>query len=322
MTHYSTYYFETSAVNYYYDNVFGNDKHYSSLKTKQLQLNKKRKWYISAIVLWELFLSKDKKRRNELFDFSRKLFYDYLMPSPEEIIINYIKSGMNITEKKYLLRSESVFAKEWEKACSDLNYWFEPNEEQLIRYTKHLRLLGDILNKATQGYVLQTFRDIDSNTNKIHGAFLKSIWDKVIKELSSNPDEKSKLYVYISIHITMFILCYGLCFDQKIIENFWKEKRIESPLARLEYCANNYIDIFFRGPIGNISLMILHQISSRFNRGMYFDSLHTIYISYSDLFFTNDSNLPKIIDTYDHFNMRKIISVKDTEVVNIQTDFN
>ena len=68
--------------------------------------------------------------------------------------------------------------------------------------------------------------------------------------------------------------------------------------------------------------MILHQISSRFNRGMYFDSLHTIYISYSDLFFTNDSNLPKIIDTYDHFNMRKIISVKDTEVVNIQTDFN
>lgn len=322
MTKYSTYYFETSAVNYFYDSVFGNDKLYSSIKTKELQLSKNRRWYISAIVLWELFLSGKKKRRDDLFDFSRKLFFDYLMPSPEEIIINYIKNGLNITENSYLLRSESVFAKEWEKACSDFNYWFEPNNKQLREYTEHFRLLGEILDTTIKGYENLIFNDIDINTIKIHKAFLKSIWDKVLKEFSSNPDEKAKLYVYISIHITMFILCYGVCFDQRIVEIFWKDRGVDSPLARLEYCANNYLDIFYRGPIANISLMLLHQISTQSNRGMYFDSIHTIYISYSDLFFTNDSNLCKIKNTYNHFNTRKIISVNNLEIYNIQMDSN
>lgn len=320
MANYSTYYFETSAVNYLFDNLFNNDEKYSSVKTKKLQLSKSRRWYISSVVLWEIFLSKYEERRSELLDFSRALFYDYLMPSPEEIIINYIESGLNITEEKYLLRSQSLFAKEWEKACTDINFTFNPNDEQLRTYTNHLRFLGDIFNKNTKGYKLETYHNFDSVSSKIDGAFLKSIWEKVINQLSSNPSEKDKLYVSISIQVTMFLLCYGICFEQKIIEKFWENKRIDTPLARLTYCAENYIDIFFRGPIANISLMILHQTTTKYNRGMYFDSLHSIYVTYSDLFFTNDSNLLKIINTFDHFNMRKIIDVKSMEIFSVQTE--
>ena len=171
MNYFETYYFETSAVNYLFGNLF-NDNRFSTVKKKRLQLSKRRKWYISSIVLWEIFLSKNKKRKNQLFDFSRTLFYDYLIPSPEEIIINYINSGLPLIEKKYLLRSKSIFAKEWEKACKDFDYFFAPDENQVAEYTKHLRFIGKYFTKTSKGYSLKSYSDLDSISSKIDSFFL------------------------------------------------------------------------------------------------------------------------------------------------------
>ncbi|MBN2286333.1 MAG: hypothetical protein JXI43_07785 [Tissierellales bacterium] len=53
-----SYYFETSAVNFLYD-IFSKDDEFNSIKTKNLQISKGRKWYISSATLWEIFKTKE-----------------------------------------------------------------------------------------------------------------------------------------------------------------------------------------------------------------------------------------------------------------------
>lgn len=310
MNNFNHIYFETSAVNYLFDNVFNNEK-YSSFETRKLQTAKGRKWQISNIALWEIFLTKKQSRREVLFDFSRSLFHEELLSSPEEIIINYLKAGCPKVEKKYPLISKSLFAKEWKIACNDSRYFFEPNREQLELYTEHFRFIGNYFVKNSKGYIINTDHKFNEFTNKIDNAFLKSIYDKLLKLHSNNPDEKFKLYLSISLQITMIVLCFGIGFDQQTIENFWNQKSKTEPLERLDIVANKYTDLFFRGPLSNIAKMIILQFSDKTGRGLFFDSLHSIYTTYCDLYVSADDHFEKfkndnVIDP----NMHKVINVK------------
>src|ERR1035437_7643512 len=173
-------YFETSAANYLFDNVFSRPD-CSSIKTKNLQKQKGSKWYISNITLWEIFLTKNEKRRYDLFDFSRCLFYDYLIPSPEEIIINYIKGGCPIIEKRYELKSESLFAKEWTMACKNLNYAFQPDRYQLELRSQHFRSICEYFVVTKRGYLLSSYKDFNTISGKLDGAFIEYIFNKLLE---------------------------------------------------------------------------------------------------------------------------------------------
>ncbi len=310
-------YYETSSVNYLFDNVFSNPN-ISSVATKKLQIQQGRKWQISNVTLWEIFLTKDQKRRSDLFDFSRCLFYDTLISSPEEIIINYINNGCSIIEEYYELDSKSLFAKEWAFACKELNYFFEPDREQLATFTEHLRLLSQIFVKKNKGYALKTYKHLDRVSDKISGAFLNSICDKLLKLYVGGATEDEKNYISFSLQIVMIILCYGIGFDQPTIEKFWNKKKSTEPLERLEILVDKFPEIFFRGPLANISKMLMLQSKSKTSRGMYFDSLQAIYTTYADLFITNDEHFLKFkIDNKNDPNMSKIMSVKDLMFFNV-----
>jgi len=304
-------YYETSSVNYLFDNVFSNPN-FSSVATKKLQIQKGRKWQISSVTLWEIFLTKDKQRRSDLFDFSRCLFYDTLISSPEEIIINYINNGCPIIEQYYELNSKSLFSEEWAFACKELDYFFEPDREQLDTFTEHLRFLGQYFVKTNKGYALKTYKYLDEVSDKISGAFLKSIFDKLLKQYIGGATEDEKNYISISLQVVMMILCYGIGFDQPTIEKFWNNKKNTEPLERLEIAADKFPNIFFRGPLANITKMVMLQAKSITGRGMYFDSLQSIYTTYADLFITNDEHFLKFkIENSNDPNMFKVLSVSD-----------
>lgn len=314
----STIYFETSAVNYLFDKVFSSPNH-SSIKTKNLQIKKNRKWYISSITLWELFLTKDITRRYDLFDFSRCLFYDYLIASPEEIITNYVKNNCPQIEKKYDLTSHSLFYKEWTNACKNLAYKFQPERSQIESYTKHLRFLGEYFVKTKNGYVLKSFDDFDQVSTKIDGAFLKYIFNSLQKKYGDNPTEDIKYFIAVSLQVTMMILCYGIGLDQSTIENFWNGVARLEPLGRLEYLLETYPNIFFRGPLANISRMIIQQSQNKTGRGLYFDSLHSIYTTYCDLYVSNDQHFLDFKKTnHRDPNMSKVISVRDMKFFTLE----
>jgi hypothetical protein len=310
-------YYETSSVNYLFDNVFSNPN-FSSIATKKLQKQKGRKWQISNVTLWEIFLTKDRQRRNDLFDFSRCLFYDTLISSPEEIIINYIKNGCPTIEGYYELDSKSLFAQEWTFACKELDYFFEPDREQLNSFTQHLRFLGDYFVKTNKGYLLKSYKDLDEVSDKISGVFLNSMFDRLLKLYVGDATEDEKNFISISLQVVMMILCYGIGFDQPTIEKFWNEKKNTEPLERLEIAVDKFPDIFFRGPLANITKMIMLQSKGKTVRGMYFDSLHSIYTTYADLFITNDDHFLKFkTENEKDPNMFKIMSVHDLKFFNV-----
>ena len=303
-------YFETSAVNYLYDHIF-NTEEYSSIKTRTLQLQKGRKWQISNITLWEIFQTKDRNRRLVLFDFARSLFYNHLISSVEEIIINYINSGCPINEKKYELISQSFLAKEWLKACDNSNYYFEPDRYQLEQRSEHLRRIGKYFNKTENGIYLNSYQEINEGTNKLDASFLKHIFSKLLYISGLEPNEETKNYIIYSMQIVLLILCYGISFDQPLLEQFWNKNKTTEPLERLEIAVNTFPDVFFRGPLANITKMMILQSGNK-SRGMYFDALHSIYITYSDLFITEDKHFLKYRErNFNDPNTFKILQVKD-----------
>jgi hypothetical protein len=302
-------YFETSAVNYLLDNIFSHPEH-SSIKTKELQLSKQRKWFISAITLWEIFLTKNEYRRFELFDFSRCLFYNYLIPSPEEMIVNFIKNGCPKVEKRYNLESKSLFSYEWTKACNDLSYAFQPDRDQLNERTKYIRIIADSLQDTTPTLLSKSMHDLYNSDTNLTNAFLKHIFLEISKPYGDNLNDDLFKFITVTLKVTLILLCYGIGFDQPTIESFWSSIGKLNPLERLEYTLQNYPDIFYRGPITNISKMIIIQ-SFKFGRGIYFDSLHSSYIAYSDLYITNDQHFINFKNTHKNDpNMFKLIDVK------------
>jgi len=309
------FYFETSAVNYLFDNVY-NDEKFSSVKTRQLQILKNRQWQISNVVLWEIFLTKDETRKHNLLDFSRSLFYESLMPSPEELILGYIAKDCPINEDRFPLVSKSLLANHWKIACNDYNYWFNIEEKQIENITNHLRNVNRIFNKKYNGFELKNIRDYNTISDKIDTILLKSLFKRLVSLFRKDPDEKEMQFISISFQLTMILLCYGIGIDFQLIESFWNRDRKTEPLERLGITIEKYPDVFFRGPIANMAKMILVQSKKSPGRGMYLDSMHSVYTTYADLFFTNDSHFLLYADSNDiDFNMKKIINIKEVEFI-------
>jgi hypothetical protein len=53
------------------------------------------------------------------------------------------------------------------------------------------------------------------------------------------------------------------------------------------------------------------QSNWKYNRGVYFDSLHSAYITYSDLYFTADDHFINFKNEISDPNMLKIVHTKD-----------
>lgn len=307
---YQNWYFETSSVNYLLDNLFSKPE-YSSIKTKKLQLRKRRKWYISNITLWEIFLTNNVERRKELFDFSRCLFYKDLMPSIEELLVNYINNGLPIVETRYKLKSNSLFSKHWKKSCRNRAYFFEPNISDLKKHTEYYRFLGKYFIKKNNGFILNFNEKISIDGKELELNKTESSFKKLISEFSEKEFKELEQYLYLAFDLTLIIFCYGINFNQQITESYWKKIGVENPNDRIEYVVEKIPDIFYRGPIANITKMILSQANTKSTRGVYFDALHSIYITYSDLYFSDDehfSNLKTIKDP----NMLKIKKVSES----------
>ena len=308
---YQNWYFETSSVNYLLDNIFSK-KEFSSIKTRKLQLRKKRKWYISNITLWEIFLTGNENRRTELFDFSRSLFHKELMPSIEELLINYIKNGLPTIEQRYKLKSKSIFSKHWKKACKNSLYFFEPNINDLKTHTSYYRFLGEYFVQTNKGYVLDFDVNISVEGKEYEMKKIENAFTNYKTKIGNEKYKKYEQHYNLSFQLVLIIFCYGINFNQEITENYWRKIGINNPNERIDYVVKNMLELFYRGPISNVAQMILLQANTNSTRGVYFDALHSAYITYSDLYFSDDSHFESL-KTINDPNMLKIRKVSEME---------
>jgi len=287
------FYFETSAINYFTHNFSIND----IIATKHFQNAKGNIYYISPICIYEILLTKDELAKEKLIYCSQNLFHNKLIKSPSEFIVNFVKGGIPSIEIPYDIHTELKIGEIWEEICLNKNKSIHVDEKYLHSKAEILRKLSknlyNIINRLTLDITIKD--EIFYNQEMINFNF------NLLNEEYGPFDEIDKKIVKISILFVNYIFCIGVDLDPEPYIKFWDNLGIKSPLDRVLFLFKNYKNIFIVGPFYLMATMAYSQISNgqKSNRGLILDCLHSVYLTYVDVFVTNDSHFDKFSDSVD-----------------------
>lgn len=277
-------YIETSALNALHGDLERED----AIATKA-HLNLKGKgWFISPVVLWEIQATEDQEHREKLIYFAQHLFQDVLLPSPEELLINYIKAGCPTNETKYDLVSSGMYATAWKDICAI-------KEKTLIfDSSAHKHLNGALRKFCKDYYTFAKFDSIDISQDPKTATAQFEIQKLVdyfgLIPQSQREDQAFVRHYRIAAFYVLMFLCAGAAIDRQVIEQFWTALGIQDMSRRIEYTFTELKAVFQRGPMAAITLMTEVQSHRKYSRGMFFDCLHSVYAIYADLFVSNDEH--------------------------------
>lgn len=302
------FYWETSAVNYMSERFDIND----AIVTKAFQSSKGNKYYLSPITIWEILRTKDSFRKEEIIQYCQHLFHDTLLKSPSEFIVNYIRLGCPMRERGTNIHSTSSLNSTWKNLCNNSSLTFIYDFSELEERTK---LLYDLSKQIHQ--IINSI-NLDPIPTKIEYQY-QDLLHRVMNKLNHKDNDPRRIenkIIRISILFILYILCLEMDIWNKDIKDFWRELKIIDPIQRLDYIINNHETLIYRGPFINMAFMAYSQIdgNQKSNRGLFFDSLHSIYLAYTDIFITNDYHFvnvrkQKISPTYD-----KIFHLKEVKI--------
>lgn len=283
-------YFETSTVNFFMEGHSVED----ALATKQLQLNKGRDWRLSSVTLWEILMTSNEARREEIIYFCQHLFGRELLPSPAELIVSYILQGMPKEEKVRELKSTSSIAEVWRDLVDDRNKTFILDHEDIKRRAKLIQShTKDVHELIKHGDLIiapdKSFSGLDSSLSNL------------VKELpfikAGEPTTKEQLLTYkVALYYIMMILCAEAELDNEPIKDFWRKLGIDSTADRIFYVLREIPTIVHRGPFAVMACMTISQASGKYPRGVWLDSMHSIYMTYADKIFTTDGHFQGLRD--------------------------
>lgn len=278
-------YFETSAMNYFFDNRTIAD----AIATKAFQNINGRGWYISPVVLWEMLLTTNENRRENLLYFSQHLFQEDLLPSLEELIVKYIESGCPHEQTRYPLISQGFFSEPWRDICQIKEKTLYFDHEYFVDKT---RIVRDIV-KNIHHFIKYQSIDLSNNYQAVsHQLAIQEILDRfnlVPDELKDTP-EAIKHFRLVVFYI-LLILCIGMSLDNSVIEDFWNKAGVRRNVKeRMEYIFVSYPELVVRGPFQPIAFMTAYQSKNKYSRGVYFDSLHVMYSVYTEMVISADEH--------------------------------
>lgn len=283
-------YFETSAINDFMEGHTVED----ALATKQYQLNKGRDWRLSSTTLWEILMTPDVKRREQLLYFCQHLFSRELLPSPTELIIAYIDQGMPKVETPRTLVSKTPMSDTWRDLVDDRRRTFSIDRDELKHRVDIKRGVSKEINKL----IRNGDRLIDPNSSFAGADFSLS---SLVRQLPI-PDSKGKLSkiellsLKVSLYYILLILCAEADLDNMPIKEFWEKKGIDSTLDRISYVVKELPLLVYQGPFFLMAGMTIQQANRTHSRGVWFDSLHSIYLTYVDMFCTGDAHFKELRD--------------------------
>jgi len=278
-----TWYFETSALNYFTKDRTVED----AIATKAHQSLKGRRWVISSSVLWEILMTSNRAKREKLIYFAQNLFDRELLPSPGEILIEYIKSGFPSIEKPRKLISHTEIANIWRDLVDNPNKTFIYNINDIQQRFNTLKPINKLIHKIINN---ENIPLIDENTEQGFQITLESALNNLKFIKQNNYSKENKKIFKIAIFYMMFILCAESVFENTVIQQFWKEIGIKSTFERIKYALYHFEPIIYRGPLAALAAMVYCQSKKQYSRGIYFDSMHAFYITYVNYFFTNDQH--------------------------------
>ena len=307
-------YWETSAINFMVDKFNRND----AIATKALQKVKRNRYYLSPVTIWEILLTSDSLRREQIIFFIQNLFHDQLLNSPSEFIVNFIDQGCPLFEKKYDFHSKLPIAKTWNNICQNEKMTFILDHQLLKDKSKHLQDISKKLSKIINRIVLDiTVRDTELQLQE-----LLNNYHRTLKQRSEDNDSKEAKIEKIAILFLLYIFCMEVELDSEPIKKFWIRHKKDDIIERLEYLLSNFEILVHRGPFVEMALMAYTQISQgvKSNRGLFFDCLHCVYLTYIDFFITKDDHFVKLRNDSEHILFSRIYHIDEVKLITQKRD--
>lgn len=269
--------------------------------TRPLQEVRGRKWLISPVVIAELLLNSNDERREELVTLSQLLFHRELLPSPEEFLIRYVDDGCPMIERPRPLISTSSLAAVWRDLCEIPEKTFVFSKEAQRKRALGIAGLTKDLHRVTRDRPIA----LSQYGSDIGIDLTLSQLARTLRPPSPDPDTSEEHLVIrkLGIFYTLLVLCAGLGPDPETIERWWRSKGISGVLDRLFYLLRYHEEVTYRGPIAWMAHMTEVQCRSKYSRGIYWDSLHSMYVTYVDRFFSEDGHFRDLSESVDgHLN--------------------
>lgn len=283
-------YLETSALNEFMTGRTVQD----ALATKQFQLDKGRDWRLSPVTIWEILMTSNEQRREDIIYFCQHLFSRELLPSPSELIVPWIEEGMKKTEGPRNLTSNTAVAETWRDLVDDRRKTF------FLDYREFKAKMKRCQSNTKSIYQVIKNGDIIIDSNSNFSGLDYSLCNLVnelpfVKEGEILPDEEYLAYK-VSLFYILFFFCAGADFENYAVDEFWKKRGIKSVQDRIFYVLSELPKLVHRGPFILMSYMTIAQSSKKHSRGVWYDSLHSIYITYVEKMFTNDGHFKGLRD--------------------------
>lgn len=287
----SIHYLETSGLNVLADNL--SDFDFNALAQSILKFD----WCISAVVLWEVLLNSSDSRRDFLIYWAQFNCANYLLKSPTELIVSYLRQNTpDIDRKQFWHNRESdlELAKVWARIHRKLDRTIPVDLDELKERSAPLRQLSRLYGGL-----------IESMTDKSSDGYDEEYFHKRMADLATSLDASNyhdrldEKLVKTSLILGLFFLCIGVELDNSLIREYWKPSEIDDPFERLEFLIESVPKIFVKGPIIEMALMMEAQSesSSSTNRGSIFDSMHTVYCYYADNVISEDGHFHSASDS-------------------------
>ena len=233
-------------------------------------------------------MTSDQVRREEIIYFCQHLFSRELLPSPSELIIPFIQQGMPKYEKQRELKSNSHIAEVWRNLVDDRNKTFVLDHDELKRKAKLIQTyIKSVHSLIKSGDLIigsnESFAGLDTT--------LSSLVNQLPFIKSGEPTNQDTLLGYkVALYYVLLILCAEAEFENEAIKAFWKNLGIKSTLDRIFYILKELPTLIHRGPFVVMAFMTISQASGKYPRGVWLDSLHSIYLTYVEKIFTSDGH--------------------------------
>lgn len=284
----AVHYIETSALNLFADELQDFDFNFLYQKAMGVDL------CISPVVLWEVLLNTDNARKEALLYWAQFNCADYLLKSPAETIIQYLKAGAPLKDRKdfYLNRATTLpIGATWSSIHRKIDRTIPVDVEELQQRSKPLRDLS------------RSYKDIIlSMTNEAERSNDDDYFHRVMIKLRENlatpiiQSQRNDTLTKTALILGFFVVCIGVDLDNSPVRDYWGAKKIDDPVERLEFLVEDQPIALVRGPLMEMALMMNAQIemSGGANRGTVFDALHTIYCYYAHNTISNDPHFTKL----------------------------
>lgn len=312
-----SWYFETSALN-----EFAKDRSVQdAIATKAFQNVRGRKWITSPVTFWEIMLTSDELQKEKLIYFSQHLLDRELLPSPEEILVEYIDNGFPAVEKPRPLISNSGIAATWRDLVDIPDKTFIYDKEEMKSRVAMLKPINKTIHQIMNGEDVPLMPiDTKGSINATLEGALNNL--QFIKN-DGEYDQDSRKIFKLAIFYMMLILCAEVGFENNFIKQFWIKHEIDSTEDRIHYALKNFEPLIYRGPLAAMATMAFCQSKLKFSRGVFFDSLHAFYLTYVERFFTCDDHFKDLREELgQHPNASKIIHFDEVELSHHERDGN